>query len=147
MKILIALSMLLTLSLAQAQSVESFFTPSENLTTDRPDRPRPPRPPSQNSTRLFMQNNCYTDVYVVIRHMNIRNEMESKGFWRIFPGQIVYLNEIKGREYLLHAFTSDSRYFWKGPYTIPFEGRNYPAMMVQLSPDRGGDWTSVLYCH
>lgn len=148
MKILIALSMLFTLSLAHAQSVESFFTPDSeisNLNFEHPRPPRPPRPPSAQ-TNLYMQNNCYTDVYVVIRHLNTRNQMESRGFWRIFPGQIIYLNEIKGYDYLLHAFTSDNRIHWEGPYALPFEGINYPAMLVQLAPNNGGNWTTVLYC-
>jgi hypothetical protein len=135
MKFLIALSMLLTLSLAQAQTIESHFSPS--LEKGRP---------GQQTTRLFMQNNCYRDVYVAIQHMNVYDQLESRGFWRISPGQVIYLNTIKDRNYLLHGITSDGNISWRGPYNLPLDGRNYPAMLVQLSPERGGDWTTVLYC-
>lgn len=131
MKTLIAFFMLFSLSLAQAQSIESQFTPSED---------------KYDQTGLYMQNNCYTDVFVAIRHLNVRNEMESRGFWRIFPGQIVYLNEIQDRNYLLYAYTSDNRISWRGAYSLPLDGRVYPALLVQLPPARGGDWKTVLYC-
>lgn len=143
MKFLITLSMLLSYSNVSAQSVESIFSPT--IESDRPQpRPRPDRP--QARTRLFLQNNCYTDVYAVIRYKNVRNQIESKGFWRIYPGQIIHVTNMKDRSYLLHAFTSDNRIQWNGPYALPFEGRTYPAMMVNLTPNGSGDWTSVLNC-
>ncbi|MBY0413501.1 MAG: DUF1036 domain-containing protein, partial [Bdellovibrionales bacterium] len=72
--------------------------------------------------------------------------MVSQGFWRIFPGQVIYLNDLQEKNYLLYAVTSDSRVTWNGPYALPLNGRMYPAMMIQLNPDRGGDWRTILYC-
>lgn len=147
MKLLIALSMIFSFSSVQAQSVESVFSPSiENLRPDRPEQPRPRPDRPQARTRLFLQNNCYTDVYAVIRYKNVRDQIESKGFWRIYPGQIIHATNMKDRSYLLHAFTSDNRIQWNGPYALPFEGRTYPAMMVNLTSNGNGDWTSVLNC-
>ena len=143
MKYLLALSMLLTLSTVHAQSVESFFSPSvENQKLDRPNRPDRP----QGHTRLFIQNNCYTDVYAVIQYKNLRNQTESAGFFRFFPGQIIQVTTMIERNYLLHAFTADNRIFWNGPYALTFQNRNYPAMMINLDRNGSGDWTSVLYC-
>jgi uncharacterized membrane protein len=131
MKFFIAICMLFSLSLAQAQSIESHFTPTEN---------------KSNETNLYMQNNCYTDAYVAVRYMDVRGQMVSAGFWRVLPGEVVYISPVNDRTYLLHAFTSDHRVMWSGNYNLALNGINYPALLVSLRPNGTGNWTTILYC-
>ncbi|MBY0415353.1 MAG: DUF1036 domain-containing protein [Bdellovibrionales bacterium] len=139
MKFLIALSMLLSVTVLHAQSVVSTLNGNQLTQNDSPPVPGPAR------IRLFLQNNCYIDVMTAIRVQNSRGQMESRGFYRLFPGQRAYVADVSSADFLLYGVSSDNRFVWSGPYTLPLGANRYPAMLIRL-PGDSGDWTTTLYC-
>lgn len=137
MKFLIALFSVLTLNIAQAQmgTLESFHTPS----TDKDHHPK--------IVRLWLQNNCYQDVYVATRSENPNRVWESKGYYRIYPGQVIFAGDMINDVYYLNAFSADRRIRWEGPHFFEIHNRTVRAALVELPRDYGGNWTTVLYCH
>lgn len=133
MKFLSLILMLFTLCTAHANpaSIEAYFSANKEV--------------GVHQSRLFLQNICYTDLYVGIRHMNGSGDYESKGYWRVFPGQVIYLTDLKGSFYYLHAFTSDHRVYWDGEHKIEINNKQVPAALVKIG-EHGGEWTTVLYC-
>lgn len=136
MKFVIALFSVLTLNIAQAEmgTLASFATPP----VDKHDK---------NIIHLWLQNNCNQEVYVAIKSENPFRIWESKGYMRIYPGQIIPAVDMINNVYFLNAFTGDRRVRWEGPHSFEIHGRYVPATLVNLPADYGGNWTTVLYCY
>lgn len=137
MKFLIALFSVLTLNVAQAEmgTLESYFSPS--LTES--GHPK--------VVHLYLQNNCNQDVLVAIRSETPYHVWETKGYMRIYPGQVIPATDMINDVYYLNAFTADRRIRWEGPHWFEVNGRNVKAALVELPRDYGGTWTTVLYCY
>lgn len=134
MKLLIAICSIFAMNFAHAELgfVESHFSSGEN---------------GDNRVHLYLQNNCYQEAYVATKTLNPNNIWETKGFTRLFPGQIIYLTDMKADFYYLHAISGDRRITWQGPHWIELQGRFLPSLMVNLPRQYRGNWTTVLYCN
>jgi len=137
MKFLIALFSVLTLNIAHAEmgTLESYFSPSLQ------DNEHP------KIVHLWLQNNCNQEVFVAIRSETPYHVWETKGYMRIYPGQVIRGTDMINDIYYLNAFTADRRIRWEGPHTFEIHGRNVRAALVELPRDYGGNWTTVLYCY
>lgn len=136
MKFLIALFSVLTLNIAHADqgTVESYFAPSSDKDGD------------QKIVHLYLQNNCYQEVLVATRSENPNGVWETKGYIRLFPGQVYPHGDMVNNVYYLNAFTADYRVRWEGKHKFEVHGREVRALLVELPKDYGGNWTTVLYC-
>ena len=134
MKFLIALFSVLSLNLAYAEmgTIESYFSPS----IDKHDK----------VVNLYLQNNCYQEVLVATRSQSPNQVWESKGYMRIFPGQVIHHGEIINNLYYLNAFTVDRNVRWEGPHKFEIHGQSVQALLVELPKDYAGNWTTVLFC-
>ena len=83
MKFLIAILSVITLNIAQANvgTLESFFTPS----LEKND---------QKVVHLWMQNNCNQTVYVATKSESPQRIWETKGFMRIYPGELIRVGDL-----------------------------------------------------
>ena len=136
MKILIALITVLTMNIAQAEmgTTESIFSP----TVDKHD--------DEKIVHVYLQNNCYQEIYIATRSQNPNGVWETKGYTRVFPGQIVSNGDMIDDIYYLNAFTADRRVTWEGEHKFEIHGNTVRALLVELPHNYGGDWTTVLYC-
>jgi len=136
MKFLIALFSVLALNVAHAEvgTLESFFSPSAEKDHSK-------------IVNLWLQNNCNQEVYVATRSQNPNHVWETRGYHKIYPGQIIPAGDILNNVYYLNAFSGDRRIRWEGPHIIEVHGRNVRAALVELPKDYGGTWTTVLYCY
>jgi uncharacterized membrane protein len=136
MKFLIALFSVLALNVAQAEMgrIESFFSPSLDEDHDK-------------VVHLYLQNNCNQEIYVATRGQNPNQVWESKGHYRIYPGQVVPAGDMINDIYYLNAFSGDRRVRWEGPHHFEIHGKTVRAALVELPKDYGGNWTTVLYCY
>lgn len=134
MKFLIALFSTLTLNIAHADvgTIESYFSPT-------PDK-------KGNVVHLYLQNNCYQEVLVATRSQNPNGVWETKGYMRLFPGQVLSNGDMTNSIYYLNAFTVDHNVRWEGEHKFEVHGRQVRALLVELPKDYGGNWTTVLYC-
>ena len=134
MKLLIALFSVLTLNMAHAEmgSIESYGSPS--LDKDG------------NVVHLYLQNNCYQEVFIATRGQNPNGVWETKGYMRVFPGQVLSAGDMTNNIFYLNAFTADRHVRWEGVHKFEINGRNVPALLVELPKDFNGNWTTVLYC-
>ncbi|MBC7712720.1 MAG: DUF1036 domain-containing protein [Rhizobacter sp.] len=137
MKTLIALFSVLTLNVAHAEmgTIESFFTPSND------------KHEHDQIVHLYLQNNCNQEVYIATRSQNPNEVWETKGYMRVFPGQVIPAGDMINNIYYLNAFTGDHRVNWEGEHSFEIRGRNVRALLVELPKDYGGNWTTVLYCY
>lgn len=135
MKFLIALFSVLTLNIAHAEmgTLESFFSPSADKDHNK-------------VVNLWLQNNCNQEVFVATRSQNPNQVWETKGYIRIWPGQVVQAGSMINDIYYLNAYSADRRVNWEGPHTFEIHGRTVRAALVELPKDYGGNWTTVLYC-
>lgn len=139
MKMFSLLFVLLTLStsvFAETGTVESYFTPS-NEKSDKHDK----------VVHLYLQNNCYQEVMIATRAQLPNGVWETKGYMRVFPGQVVPHGDIINNMYYLNAFTTDGRVRWEGVHRFEIHGRNVAALLVELPKEYQGNWTTVLYCY
>lgn len=134
MKLLAALFTLLSINLAQAETgtIESYLTSS--------DKNHP------QVVHLYLQNSCYQDVFIATRAQNPNGVWETKGYMRLFPGQIIANGDITNNLYYLNAFSGDGRIKWEGEHRFDVHGTIVKALLVQLPKDYYGNWTTVLYC-
>lgn len=119
---------------ASTGTVESYFTPNADKHDDK-------------VVHLYLQNNCYQEVMVATRSQNPNGVWETKGYMRIFPGQIIPSGDLKNSIYYLNAFTIDGRIRWEGEHRFEIHGRTVQALLVELPKEYGGNWTTVLYCY
>jgi uncharacterized membrane protein len=136
MKFLIALFSVLALNVAQAEvgRIESFFSPSLDKDYDK-------------VVHLYLQNDCNQEIYVATRGQNPNQVWESKGYYRIYPGQVVSAGDMINDIYYLNAFSGDRRVRWEGPHHFEIHGKTVRAALVELPKDYGGNWTTVLFCY
>ncbi len=134
MKYLIALFSVLAFNIAHAElgTTESFFSPSLKE--------------HDKVVHLYLQNNCHQEVLVATRSQNPNGVWETKGYKRIFPGQVVGSGDMVNNIFYLNAFTADHSVKWEGKHTFEVHGRDVHALLVELPKDYGGNWTTVLYC-
>lgn len=134
MKLLIALFSVLTLNMAHAEmgSFESYGSPS--LDKDG------------NVVHLYLQNNCYQDVFIATRGQNPNGVWETKGYMRVFPGQVLSAGDMTNNIFYLNAFTANGNVRWEGVHKFEINGRSVSAILVKLPKDFNGNWTTVLYC-
>ncbi len=134
MKLLIALFSVLALNIAHADqgTIESYFTPSNDK--------------EGNVVHLYLQNNCYQEVMIATRSQNPNGVWETKGYMRLFPGQVLGAGDMTNSIYYLNAFTVDHSVRWEGKHKFEVHGRTVQALLVELPKDYGGNWTTVLYC-
>lgn len=138
MKFLIALFSVLALNVAQAEmgGIESFFSPSMDKDHDH-----------DKIVHLYLQNNCNQEIYVATRSQNPNKVWETRGYYRIYPGQVVPAGDMINDIYYLNAFSGDRRVRWEGPHYFEIHGKTVRAALVELPRDYGGNWTTVLYCY
>lgn len=138
MKFLIALFSVLALNVAHAEmgTLESFFSPSLEKDHDH-----------QKIVHLYLQNNCNQEIYVATRSQNPNKVWETRGYHRIYPGQVIPAGSMINDIYYLNAFTGDRRVRWEGPHQFEIHGKTVRAALVELPRDYGGNWTTVLYCY
>lgn len=138
MKFLIALFSVLALNVAQAEmgTLESFFSPSLDKDHDH-----------DKIVHLYLQNNCNQEIYVATRSQNPNKVWETRGYHRIYPGQVIPAGDMINDIYYLNAFSGDRRVRWEGPHKFEIHGRTVRAALVELPRDYGGNWTTVLYCY
>ena len=136
MKLLSLLCFIFTINFAHAEvaSLESFYSPS--LEKNNP-----------KIIHLWIQNNCNQEVYVATKSKSPVNVWETKGYMRIFPGQIISVGDMIDNKYYLNATTGDGRIRWEGPHHFQLNGTYVRAALVELPRDYGGNWTTVLYCY
>ncbi len=134
MKLLATLFTFLSINIATAETgtIESYLTSSEE------NHP--------HVVHLYLQNNCYQDVFIATRAQNPNGAWETKGYMRLFPGQIVANGNIINNFYYLNAFSGDGRIRWEGEHRFEIHGRTVHALLVELPKDYKGNWTTVLYC-
>ena len=131
-KLTLLLSLLVTTQLwASTGTVESYFTPDKG---------------HEKVVQLYLQNNCYQEVMVATRSQNPNEVWETKGYMRIFPGQVIPAGEMINNIYYLNAFSIDGRVRWEGEHRFEIHGRTVQALLVELPKEYGGAWTTVLYC-
>lgn len=137
MKLLIALFSVLTLNLAHAEmgGIESFASPSFDKDHDH-----------EQVVHLWLQNNCNQEIYVATRYQNPNEVWESKGYYRIYPGQVIPAGDMMNDIYYLNAFSGDRRIRWEGPHYFEIHNKTVRAALVELPRDYRGNWTTVLYC-
>lgn len=137
MKFLIALFSVLTLNIAHAEigTLESFYSPSLDGNEH------------QKIVHLWLQNNCNQDVLVATRSETPYHVWETKGYMRIYPGQVIRVGDMINDIYYLNAFTADRRIRWEGPHFFEINGKNVRAALVELPREYGGNWTTVLHCY
>jgi hypothetical protein len=137
MKILIVFLSIFFLNIANAEvgTIESYYSPSLNHDDD-----------DQKIVHIFLQNNCYQEVFVATRSENPNGVWETKGYTRLFPGQIVFNGDMINSIYYLNAFTADYSVRWEGEHRFEIQGRTVKALLVELPKDYSGNWTTVLYC-
>ena len=135
MKLFISLLCVFAMNFAHAEvaTLDSYFSPS--LEKDDP-----------KIIHLWMQNNCNQEVYVATKSMSPKYVWETKGYMRIYPGQLIRVGDLINNSYLLNATTADGRISWDGPYYFQLNDTYVRAAMVELPRDYGGNWTTVLYC-
>lgn len=135
MKILIAIFSIISINLAYAETgmIESFYSNSNDL--------------DQKIVHLYLQNNCNQEVFIATRSQNPNQVWESKGYMRVFPGQVIPAGDLINNIYYLNAFTGDHRINWEGRHTFEIQGRFVRALLVELPKNYGGNWTTVLYCY
>lgn len=117
-----------------------------------PERPNPapypePKPPSPQHIGLYVQNNCYQDIALLIKYQGLDTTWYSKGFFQIPQGRVVHVANMRQEFYYLFAFTEDRTRVWRGPHEIELNNINYPATIVFLPKHFKGNWTTVLYCY
>lgn len=137
MKFLIAIFTVLTLSFASAEEGKqtSSFSPS------------PSQDKSVSSIGLYLRNGCWQDVYVITRTLDYNGVLQSRGYYRIYPGETIYNATMSINVYYLHATTYDGSIRWEGPHYIELEGRYFRARLVELPGSASGDWTTTLTCN
>nr|BDT28219.1 DUF1036 domain-containing protein [Bacteriovorax sp. HI3] len=118
---------------ATTGTVESYFSPS----ADKHDK----------VVHLYLQNNCYQEVMVATRSQNPNGVWETKGYMRLFPGQVIPNGDMVNNIYYLNAFTIDGRVRWEGEHQFEIHSRPVRALLVELPKEYGGNWTTVLYCY
>ncbi|MBC7429723.1 MAG: DUF1036 domain-containing protein [Bacteriovorax sp.] len=135
MKILIALFSVLTMNIAHAEigTIESYNSPSVDE--------------DEKIVHLYLQNNCNQEVFIATRSQNPNQVWETKGYMRVYPGQVIPAGDMINNIYYLNAFTGDHRVNWEGEHNFEIRGRTVRALLVELPKDYGGNWTTVLYCY
>lgn len=123
------------IALAQTGQIESYFGPS--LDEHHPGK----------VVHLYLQNNCYQDVLIATRSESSNGVWETKGYMRLFPGQVIYHSDILNNLYYLSAMTLDGRIRWEGEHQFELHSRPVRALLVELPRDYSGNWTTVLYCY
>lgn len=137
MKFLIALMTVFSLNVAHAEmgTIESYFSPNTDKNHDT------------KVVNLWLQNNCNVEILVATRSENPNHVWETKGYYRIYPGQVVPAGSMVNDIYYLNAHSMDGRVRWEGPHSFEIHGRSVRAALVELPKDYGGNWTTVLYCY
>lgn len=134
MKLLAAIFTLFTINVALAETgtVESYLSPAENK--------------DAKVVHVYLQNNCYQDVFIATRSQNPNGVWETKGYMRLFPGQVAYGMDTLNNMYYLNAFTGDGRIRWEGEHRFDIHGRTVRALLIEVPKDYAGNWTTVLFC-
>lgn len=134
MKLLTILMTFFTLSTALAENgtIESYFSAAADK--------------SSNVVHVYLQNNCYQDVFIATRSQNPNGAWETKGYMRLFPGQVAYGMDTLNNMYYLNAFTGDGRIRWEGEHRFDIHGRSVRALLIEVPKDYAGNWTTILFC-
>lgn len=103
--------------------------------------------PHHDPIQLYLQNNCYQEIFVALRYQKMDGEWESKGHMSLLPGEILKSVSLASTYYYLNAFTGDRRIRWEGEHAFEINGKYVRAAKVNIPLHYGGDWTTTLNCY